>query len=101
MFPWRTWLYHPIHGAELFLIETEEEKQALFAGGWWTTPAGLDDTDTGSLLDAFRTDPESMELIDILELGKQVKARLLPNWKRETMIAKIREKLDGDNEATH
>ena len=111
--PKRMWLYHPEKGAKLFTFEDEADIDDLEQEGWRDSPAEFkqaeESSDEGyaeltaeqqSLLSAFQENPESLTKDEHVELGKGLGLKLMKAWKEETLIAKIQEKLNGNDQAT-
>ena len=109
------WFYK--YGEEPFLLQTDDESEAeqMIKDGWGDTPALLKepvkaeveqvaepDEDTPAelvaLISMFEDDPESLNKDEHIVLGKFYGLKLSKSMKEETMISKIQEKLNANNE---
>jgi hypothetical protein len=57
--------------------------------------AGSADDVPPTLLERFKEDNGSLEKEELIHLGKELKLNFMANWKEETMIKKINEKLEA------
>lgn len=106
-----TFLFHPEHGQKLFKLD-EDLAEELEEQGWVDSPAGFDvkkapekkpDNTSTELtkqqeeyLQVFLVKPEKLDKPELVELGKGFGVKLMPNYKEETMISKIKEALDDN-----
>lgn len=110
---YRTWMFHKTQGKRLFTFEdTEQDRErfeALKEEGWADTPAVFAEEpeptqDDGmsqaqrNLLEQFKIAPETLNKDQHVELGKGLGLNLMKAWKEETLIAKIQEHLNGDDQ---
>lgn len=110
----KTWRYHPTKPPKLVDMEDEETLERMHSEGWRDTPAAFEDKherDEGSepqlteeqkaLLTAFREDPKSLTKDEMVLLGKGFDLKLMKAWKEPTLIAKLQEHLDGDDQTAN
>lgn len=105
--PYRKWMYHKDRKPKMFTFKSQEEIEEMRQKGWCDSPAELDnvvepegdDYDTDELLEAFNEDPATLTKDEHIALGKSMGLTLKVSWKEDTMIAKIQEQLDGDDQA--
>ena len=94
-------------------VEDEADIDDLEQEGWRDSPAEFKQAEESSdegdaeltaeqqgLLSAFQENPESLTKDEHVELGKGLGLKLMKAWKEETLIAKIQEKLNGNDQAT-
>jgi hypothetical protein len=108
--PYRKWMYHKDSKPKMFTFKDQEEIEDMRKKGWCDSPAEIenvvkpepeqegDDYDTDELLEAFNADPQSLTKHEHLALGKSIGVTVKSSWKEETLISKIQEHLNGDDE---
>lgn len=95
----KTWLYHKEHGAKLFENCDEYE---LYEDGWRDSPELLEEEPP--LIDAlilmFTSDAECLSREELVLIGDEMGLKFTHNMKEQTMIDKITEALNGNDQAT-
>jgi hypothetical protein len=107
--PLRKWMYHKDCKPKMFTFKNEDEIDELKKTGWCESPAEFNavepepepepEPDTDELLEAFNEDPTTLTKDEHIALGKSMGLTLKVSWKEDTMIAKIQEQLDGDDQS--
>lgn len=105
--PLRKWMYHKDCKPKMFTFKNENEIEELKKTGWCESPAEFNtaepepepEYDTDELLEAFNEDPATLTKDEHIALGRSMGLTLKASWKENTMIAKIQEQLDGDDQA--
>jgi hypothetical protein len=74
---------------------SEEEPEESSSENLMDSGSGSADDKPPTLQERFKENNESLEKDELIHLGKELKLNFMPNWKEETMIKKINEKLEA------